>query len=114
MYQQRQIGEVGGKASRAASSADKAHARLVQLEDKLDSLALTCQALWELVRESTELSDEMITAKVMEIDLRDGVKDNAMGTTGRRCAGCDRAIGKRHIKCMYCGHAIKKEHTFQP
>ena len=86
----------------------------LKAEAPVESLALTCQALWEVARDHSRLSDEQLLAKVSEIDLRDGVADGKMGSGTEPCSKCGRTISKRHMSCMYCGEQIVKQHTFQP
>ena len=42
---------------------------------QVKSTALILEAIWELVKEQTELDDVDLMNKITEIDLRDGVKD---------------------------------------
>ncbi len=113
MYQQNQIADNSSETLKAASSARQAVDRVSQLEQKVDTLALTCQAMWELLRDHSALTENHIEEKVMEIDLRDGKADGKMGSTGHKCPSCQRTLSLRHVKCMYCGLQVKKEHVFQ-
>ena len=96
-------------ADRAATRASSAAAaRDVQsevrgLEDRLDRLTLVCMALWELLKERGELTEEDLATKVREIDLRDGVADGKITKQIKHCPRCDRVMSPRHQKCMYCG-----------
>ncbi|PAY16816.1 hypothetical protein CKO51_24580 [Rhodopirellula sp. SM50] len=114
LYQQSQIRDASATASRAESKSRNISYEIARLEDKVESLALTCQALWEVARDHSGLSDEQLLAKVSEIDLRDGVADGKMGSGTESCRRCGRTISKRHMSCMYCGEQIAKRHTFQP
>jgi len=113
MYQYRAINDASSKASIAETKATTTGRNLRLLEDKLDSLALTCQALWEILRERTKLTEEDLIAKITEIDLRDGKEDGRMGSAGIPCPRCKRTLSRRHDNCMYCGEEVGKSHLFQ-
>ena len=113
LYQQSRIQDANATASRAESKSQNVAYTIARLEDKIDSLALTCQALWEIARDQSGLTDEQLMAKVGEIDLRDGQADGKMGSGGEACVKCGRVISKRHMSCMYCGEPVVKEHAFQ-
>ena len=100
-------------AARASSKAQNVGRTIRILEDRVDALALTCQAMWELLRDRTKLTEDDLIAKVSEIDLRDGREDGKMGIGGAPCSNCGRILNKRHELCMYCGEDLEKEHAFQ-
>ncbi|WP_145212363.1 hypothetical protein [Planctomycetes bacterium TBK1r] len=114
LYQQSQIWDASETAARAESKSQNVHFEIARLEDKIESLALTCQALWEVARDHSGLSDEQLLAKVSEIDLRDGVADGKMGSGTDSCGKCGRTLSKRRMSCMYCGEQRVKQHPFHP
>ncbi len=113
MYQQRGIRAAESSASRAESKAQNVGRTIRLLEGKVDALALTCQAMWELLRDRSKLTEDDLIAKVNEIDLRDGREDGKMSTDAIPCSNCGRMVSKRHERCMYCGEDVEKEHAFQ-
>ncbi|MFW5882588.1 MAG: hypothetical protein ACOCVS_03045 [Planctomycetota bacterium] len=85
---------------------------MAHLSQRLDRLCLACQALWELVRDNTALSDEDIATKVAEVDLRDGQSDGKLRTRGGLCPDCQRPLNARHDHCLYCGTPVPSASPF--
>ncbi|MCO6455703.1 MAG: hypothetical protein J5I93_10450 [Pirellulaceae bacterium] len=115
LYQQNQIAGVRNAVTRTEVKNEQLRDQVRILEDKLDCLALTCQAMWEILRERGGLNGEDLNQKVQEIDLRDGKLDNRLNRSEdqRACPQCSRLLHRRHLKCLYCGFAAGKENAFQ-
>lgn len=78
------------------------------LEQKMESLLITTEALWEILKEKTNVTEEELLQKIKEIDLRDGKEDNRVAKKApRRCPKCDRVIKKQVSKCSYCETSVK-------
>ena len=105
LAQQRQIGEAKTDAARATSRAATADRNVEALIDRLDKLTLVNMAVWSLVREQLELTEEQLVERVREIDLADGVEDGKVTRTVAKCPKCGRVMSPRHKKCIYCGSA---------
>jgi hypothetical protein len=103
LIQQRQIGKANQAATQASSSATRNQTEIAELERVVESLMLSCQAMWELLREQTNLTDEALLRRMQEVDLRDGTRDGRMGTRPSSCSGCSRPNNARHSHCVYCG-----------
>ncbi|OXU15370.1 hypothetical protein [Sedimentisphaera salicampi] len=86
--------------------------RLENIEDQLDRLILVNRALWELLSEKTNLTDDELFSKVAEIDMRDGEMDGKLRKEMKKCRSCGRALNPRHQKCMYCGSESLKKDAF--
>ena len=117
-YQQGQIGSATADAEFAKHDGERTAARLqsetMRLESKIVALALICQALWEIVREKTNLTEKDIEDKMREIDLRDGRRDARITGHPTECPRCHRPAHTRQKICMYCaapitvGHLVEK------
>jgi hypothetical protein len=94
-------------AEQTARSSDRqardAKSQVEDLEARLDRLALACMAMWSLMQECTDLTEENLLERVNEIDLRDGRLDGKLLRQVKRCPKCDRVMSPRHTKCLYCG-----------
>jgi len=94
-------------AADAASEARKAALALQDFEmslgENFDRLILICRAMWELMREQNNLTEEDLLKKVKEIDLLDGASDMKLRNPPKKCSKCGRTVSKRHMRCIYCG-----------
>jgi len=77
-----------------------------RLEQRIDRLSLACQAMWELLRDTTDFDDSSIFQKMEEVDLRDGVADGKMGHTIGECPQCRRKVNTQRRLCLYCGEPM--------
>ena len=82
------------------------------LDERVDKLVLACMAMWELLKDRTELTEEDLMAKVQEVDLRDGQADGKVSKTVAKCPKCGRTMSPRHKKCLYCGASKLKVGAF--
>lgn len=74
------------------------------LNEKISKLALCCQAMWELLQENTNLNTGDLNRKVMEIDLRDGIRDHHMKPQPKQCPKCDSMVSAKFQRCLFCGY----------
>jgi len=83
------------------------NSRLRDLEFRLGKLEIVAEALWELLRENTGLSEVDLLERVAEIDLRDGRYDGKRKKIPSvECPKCGRMNSKQHGACLYCGETI--------
>ncbi len=114
-HQYRQINAAKSVAEAAKSNAERQADKIRQLERQLNKTSLASQAMWELFREVTGLTDERILAKMEEIDLRDGQRDGTIGVQILDCPGCGRKTNSRRHTCVFCGAdtAGSGDHVFE-
>ena len=108
--QYRRISEAQSAASRAARKTDRIDERIDELERRTDRLSLACQALWEILKEKTEIGEAAVYKKMEEIDLRDGRLDGKISATVFSCSRCGRRISSRRLICIYCGMRNQSDH----
>lgn len=107
-----QIREADQAADHAKSQAGQAMERSLEAEMNVERLRLVTQAMWEFLKERTEISDADLEAKIEEIDLRDGRKDGKMSLSVAICGKCGRKTGVRaHCRCIYCGVKLERRHV---
>ena len=75
-----------------------------QLRERLDRLILICKASFELLQDTTGVSDRQLVERIVEIDLRDGNVDGKMTPQQKRCPSCGAGICAKFSRCLFCGH----------
>src|SRR5687768_11321747 len=94
----------------------KANESLNRTDDtvqRLERLALLCQAMWEMLRERVEFSDDQLAAKVREVDLRDGREDGRRGERVLECPHCRNSVNSQSPRCVVCGQVVVAPHPFE-
>ena len=112
-YQQGQIAEAKTDAIEAKQQAAQYSDRVRALEAQVAHMALACQAMWELLRERTGISESELLTRMNQVDLRDGSQDGRMTPMLIHCPTCGKPANSKTAKCMYCGAEIPKSHVFQ-
>jgi hypothetical protein len=103
-FQQLTISDTRRESTEARIQSRETQGDLHLLEQKVASLSLVTQAMWELMQERG-FSQLELERKVEEIDLRDGKKDGRL-SAGSRCPDCGRRLNKKHANCFWCGARI--------
>lgn len=85
------------------SSTTNKDAEVRYLEDRVDRMSLICMAMWSLMRDKTNLTEEDLMERVKLLDLMDGQADGKATRTVSKCVKCNRPMNVRHKKCLYCG-----------
>lgn len=114
MYQQAKISEANQAAESAKSKADRTIQSIQDLEKHVERLALACQAMWELLRDGTELTEEDLEKKMSEVDGRDGKCDGRIASQLLVCPACGQNTNSKRSTCLMCGAVIKRPHAFEP
>jgi len=100
------ISDVRRGAHEAGATGRRARDASFDLEVRLERLTLGTLAVWELLRETTDLSDDDLRQRITEIDLRDGTLDGRARNTRRSCVACGRENSARRERCLWCGHDL--------
>lgn len=107
LYQDRRIAEGVTATSDARTRAEMARELVAQLESRVDRLTLANAAMWEIMQQQLGVTDEVLKAKVAEIDIRDGRLDGKIDSRETTCSKCRRKLSRRHAKCLYCGENVR-------
>ena len=115
LYQSSRINQLDTKLDRvldAEAREEAAHHVAVDLDDKVNRLALICRAMFELLQQSSGLSEEQLTKKILEIDLRDGQADGCMTPRGKVCPTCGATMSPKFGRCLFCGYKDESASSF--
>ncbi len=113
IHQYKRISEVSSEASSAKAKSERVETELRSLRRQLDRVTLTCQAMWELVRENSDITEQMLADRITEVDLRDGVADGKMGHQVLDCPACGRKTSSKRGFCVMCGEPVAGEHIVE-
>ncbi|MBK1826241.1 zinc ribbon domain-containing protein [Haloferula rosea] len=95
------------------SDLGSTNAQLRSLTDLVRKMALVNQALLELMKEKTGLSDEELRLKVREVDLRDGYEDGKLTAGPVVCPKCGFNVTAGSLSCQTCGAKIAPKYPYE-
>jgi hypothetical protein len=111
-YQQTRIADAERVAESAESKAERLSRSITDLQRQVDRLSLACQALWEMLRERSDMTEEELDAKILETDGRDGSVDGKIGVQAMDCPSCGRKTNSKRSSCLMCGAPLKRPSQF--
>lgn len=107
------LGDDGGGMRRAPIRAGKADSSDVRhLEEKVERLSLICMAMWSLLQDKTQLTEQDLMQRVQLLDKMDGTEDGKATRGVTQCHACNRPMNPKHKKCLYCGEPRRISSAF--
>ncbi len=95
------------EASDARTTAREAKTEVERLRADVERLMLLTEALWRLVKERTECTDEDLIQRIHAIDLEDGKLDGRKAKSPPRpCPNCQRILARHRPLCLFCGKPV--------
>ena len=95
---------------------DKAQDELTQtigpMLQNMERLTLVCEAMWSLMQERTNLTEEDLSQRVTDLDMADGVKDNKHTRGPLDCPDCGSKVCRKFSRCLFCGFKSPEESAF--
>jgi rRNA maturation endonuclease Nob1 len=77
-----------------------------KLNSEIDKLSLLCQAMWSLTEENTDMTDEALESRILELEILDGKLLEEIEDIQKSCPRCNAAVPADMDKCQFCGHAL--------
>ncbi len=113
LWQQREIQNTRQVAERASERNSQTRDDIHSLSRKIETLALTNQALYEILRDHLGITEAQVIQKMKEIDRRDGSTNGMMNPVLASCRKCGRQVNTSMKKCIHCGEGVTEGHLFQ-
>ncbi len=113
LHQESRINRLSTEADRASSKADAVVNDYARLQRRVERLALATQAMWELLRDHSSLTEEQLQTKILEVDLRDGKTDGKIKTQITDCPSCKARTNSKRTLCVMCGAPLPVAHSFE-
>ena len=113
LYLDQRVSQAEAVAESAKDNAKQLRHEINDLKRKCDALTITSQALWEILRSKTGMTDASILQKMQEIDLRDGRADGKISSRVIKCSRCGRSSNANRKLCLYCGTSMPMDNVFE-
>ncbi len=115
LYQHRQIKNahrsVGQVADEIRHQREATRDEIQALHERIDRLALTCEAMWSLLASSGGFSEDDLIRAITEIDGEDGNVDGRR-TRGPQPCSCGAMVNHRLTSCQFCGEPAPVQSVF--
>jgi hypothetical protein len=112
-FQQYRIDQLSARQADADVKGRSVEREFRYLERQMGKMALVNQALFELLKAETGITDEDLRRKVREIDLRDGIEDQQLVAGPLTCPKCRAAMTAGALSCPQCGATVAPAYPFE-
>lgn len=106
---QKSLGFVADETVRQARRADQ---QIHDLEMRLERMLTLNEAMWQLLCETTGLTDAHLAYRVYELDAADGERDGRKKRRGSKC-GCGAMVVASLDACQFCGAAAPERSPWE-
>jgi hypothetical protein len=113
IFQEIRLNDQRARQANTDSSLRRTSLDLDDLARQFRKMALVNQALYELLKDRTGISDEDLRRKISEIDLRDGTIDGRLDASPLRCPKCRGAVTAGALSCSNCGVTVAPKYPFE-
>lgn len=113
IFQEIRLNDQSARQTNSDSSLRKTNLDLNDVARQVRKMALVNQALYELLKERTGISDEDLRIRIREIDLRDGTADGKLVASPLRCPKCQSAVTVGALSCPTCGATVAPKYPYE-
>lgn len=85
----------------------------LDIDEKIDRLALICQAMWELTIENSNISQQDLLNKTRKLGLFTISFSRELENIPKKCVKCGKTVSPKYKKCIYCGSSEFLDSTFK-
>jgi hypothetical protein len=97
-------------AQQAVSRGEEAKYNVQMVRMDIERLLMITEALWDMVKEHHNLTDEELIRRIQDIDMKDGMLDGKVAKQPPSlCPNCQRPVRRNRTVCIYCGTASTAE-----
>ncbi len=82
----------------------------LQVQQRLDRMALVVRAMWTLLAEKAGVTEADLARRITDLDASDGVIDGRVTTPPFRCS-CGAMVCRRFNRCLFCGKQYADSQT---
>jgi hypothetical protein len=68
--------------------------------------------MWELLKACSDVTEQDLEKKILEIDGRDGAVDGKLTVQALDCPACGRKTSSKRDTCVMCGAPVKRPYPF--
>jgi hypothetical protein len=114
VYQQGKIGGLESLQAETNRRVTNAGDKLRELEQRYERMNLVTNALWQLLKAHTGLTDADLKKYVEKVDLSDGVRDGKVSRSkgAMDCPHCSRRVLTSATVCAWCGGELTSGDAF--
>jgi hypothetical protein len=77
--------------------------RLLEVEDRVNKLLLVNAALYDIIKDKLNLTDDDIAYKINELNDKNFLREQKTDQYVRKCRKCGKNLIQRRTICVYCG-----------
>lgn len=113
IFQEIRLNDLRAQQGDTKSSLNSTAGDVDDLHRHVRKLALVSQALYELLKESTGITDEDLRRRIELIDKRDGAADGKLDAAPLKCPKCGGAVTAGGLSCKTCGAMAAPRYPFE-
>jgi len=113
IWQEMRLNENRRRQDSVERDVRKSDGDLADLRRQIDKIALVNQALYELLRGRTGITDEDLRRKIREVDMRDGSEDGNIQASPLRCPKCSGVVTVGALFCQTCGATVAPKYPYE-
>jgi len=112
IFQEIQLNDLRSQQHATDISQRRTDGDLTDLVRQVRKIALVNQALYELLKEKTGITDAELRKKIDEIDQRDGAADGKLSPKPVICPKCGATVTAGALSCQGCGAKVAPKYPF--
>ena len=99
-----------GSLGSVQSPARTPDGEAAMLRADVERLLMITEALWSLMKDQFEYTDQHLVDRITQIDAQDGKVDGRVATKPpTACPRCGRPASRKRTVCVYCGAVVPTE-----